>query len=161
MSSINWKRPGQPLNREDIKKVEEIFGVCFPEDYANCVQLYHGAKARPNGLDLNGNIRVFAMLLSFSDDSVYNIVKAYFDSKDRFKEGIFPFACDPSGNYFCFDYREDKNNPSIVFWSHEIAVNESDYSQEQLKRINISDAQEKAMERVCSSFTELLDMLHA
>lgn len=49
---------------------------------------------------------------------------------------------------------------SIVFWNHEIAVNESDYSQEQLKRINLSDAQEKAMERVCNSFTELLDMLH-
>lgn len=160
MNIIKWRRPDEPLNREDILKVERLFNVCFPEDYVNCVQLYHGASVIPYRLDLNGNVRVFANLLSFSDDSVDNIVKAYSNNKDRFKEGIFPFACDPSGNYFCFDYREDKNNPSIIFWNHEIAVNESDYSQEQLKRINLSDAQEKAMERVCGSFTELLIMLH-
>jgi len=161
MSSIKWRRPDEPLKRDDILKVERLFGVFFPEDYVDCVQLYHGASVIPYRVDLNGNVRVFANLLSFSDSSVDNIVKAYFDNKDRFKEGIFPFACDPSGNYFCFDYRKDKNNPSVVFWNHEIAVNESDYSQEQLKRINLSEAQEKAMERVCNSFTELLDMLHS
>lgn len=161
MSSIKWRRPDKPLKCEDISKIEELFSICFPKDYVECVQNYHGASVIPYRIDLNGNVRVLANLLSFADDSVDNITKAYFSNKDRFKDGIFPFACDPSGNYFCFDYREDKNNPSVIFWNHELAVNAADYSQEQLKRINLSDTQEKAMERVCSSFTELLSMLHA
>lgn len=161
MSSLIWRRPGDPLKHDDIAKVESLFGICFPEDYVNCVQLYHGASVIPYCIDINGNVRVFANLLSFSDNSVDNITKVFVSNKDRFKDGIFPFACDPAGNYFCFDYRKDKNNPSIIFWNHELAVSESDYSKDDLKKINFSDMQERAIERVCGSFTELLDMLHS
>ncbi|WP_010247870.1 SMI1/KNR4 family protein [Acetivibrio cellulolyticus] len=160
MKSIEWKRPDKPINREDIAKVEQIFGASFPEDYVNCIQLYHGGKAKPNGVDLNGNVRVFAKLLSFLDDSFYNIVNTYINNKDRFMDGIYPFAIDPGGNYFCFDFRKDKNNPTIVFWNHEIAVNASDYDPEDLKRFSLEEAQERAMEKVCNSFSELLGMLH-
>ena len=160
MSSLKWRRPGEPLKREDITKVEQLFGVSFPEDYVKCAQLYHGASVIPYCVDFNDNVRVFANLLSFADNSTDNIVKAYISNKDRFKDGIFPFACDLAGNYFCFDYRKDKSNPSIIFWIHELAVSELDYSQDELTRINLSDVQERAMERVCSSFTELLSMLH-
>lgn len=160
MSSIKWKRPDEPITREDILKVEGLFDICFPEDYINCALLYHGAKAKPNGVDLNGNVRVFANLLSFSNDSVDNIVKAYHNNKDRFLKGIIPFACDPAGNYFCFDFRKNKNRPSIVFWSHEIAVNADDYSPEDLKSFSIEEAQESAMEKVCNSYSQLLKMLH-
>ncbi len=160
MSPLKWRRPDKPLQREDISKVEELFDVCFPQDYINCVQLYHGASVIPYRVNLNGNVRVFANLLSFSIDSVDNIVKAYHNNKDRFVNGIIPFACDPAGNYFCFDFRKNKNSPSIVFWNHEIAVNEDDYSPEDLNSFSLEDAQERAMEKVCESFSKLLKLLH-
>ncbi|WP_010245370.1 SMI1/KNR4 family protein [Acetivibrio cellulolyticus] len=160
MSSIKWRRPGEPLRREDISKIEEIFGICFPEDYVKCVQQYHGASVIPYRVDLNGNVRVFANLLSFSNDSIDNIVQAYNNNKDRLMDGIVPFACDPAGNYFCFDFRKNKDKPSIVFWNHEIAVNADDYYPEYLKRFSLEEAQERAMEKVCNSFSKLLKMLH-
>jgi hypothetical protein len=40
-----------------------------------------------------------------------------------FPPGIIAFAADPFGNYFCFDYREGRENvdPPVVFWQHEAA----------------------------------------
>lgn len=34
---------------------------------------------------------------------------------------LVPFAFDPAGNLICFDYKNDKNNPVVVFWEHENA----------------------------------------
>ena len=30
---------------------------------------------------------------------------------------IVCFGMDGSGAYFCFDFREDKNKPSVIWWS--------------------------------------------
>ncbi|MCY8426886.1 SMI1/KNR4 family protein [Bacillus vallismortis] len=58
--------------------------------------------------------------------------------------GIVPFACDPFGNEICFDYRQNKDNPSGVFWDHEIAYKYSD----------------GALSHICDSFTELVDKFY-
>ncbi|MFH0347132.1 hypothetical protein ACHADS_11355 [Bacillus vallismortis] len=31
---------------------------------------------------------------------------------------IVHLACDPFGNQICFDYRQNRENPSVVFWDH-------------------------------------------
>ena len=160
MNKLKWRRPGMPITREDILKVEQYFNIKFPDDYVNCTLKFHGASVTPYCIDVNKRKRVFANLLSFSDESVDNIIQIYNSSKERLKEGLFPFACDPAGNLFCFDYRKNNENPSVVFWNHELAVNELDYSPEELKRFNLSEVQEKAVEFVCNSFTNLLNMLH-
>jgi hypothetical protein len=41
-----------------------------------------------------------------------------------FPKELIPFAPDGGGNYICFDYRNCKENPPIVFWHHEIEENE-------------------------------------
>ncbi|WML33909.1 SMI1/KNR4 family protein [Clostridium sp. OS1-26] len=160
MNKIKWRRPGTPLVREEIAKVECLVGYQFPNDYVSCALLYHGASAIPYCIDVNNRERFFANLLSFSDESVDNIIEIYNNCKERLKNGIVPFACDPSGNLFCFDYRNDKKNPSIIFLNYELSVNASDYSMNDLKRINLEEVQEKAIEFICTSFTELLNMLH-
>lgn len=160
MNEIKWRRPGAPLVREDIARVEAKAGFQFPNDYVSCALLYHGASVVPYRINVNNRERVFANLLSFSDESVDNIIEVYDNYKERLKNGIIPFACDPSGNLFCFDYRKDKKNPSIIFFNSELGVIASDYSTGDLKRINLEEAQEKAIEPVCGSFTEMLHMLH-
>ncbi|MDL5142231.1 T7SS effector LXG polymorphic toxin [Bacillus atrophaeus] len=62
----------------------------------------------------------------------------------RILPGIVPFACDPFGNEICFDYRLNKENPSVVFWDHEIAYEDPD----------------KALSHICDSFTELVNKLY-
>jgi hypothetical protein len=33
--------------------------------------------------------------------------------------GVVPFAEDGGGNLLCFNYRQDFDRPSVVFWSHD------------------------------------------
>ena len=160
MNEIKWRRPGSPLVRDDIERVEYLVGYKFPNDYVSCALLYHGASVIPYRIDCNKNERVFANLLSFSDKNVDNIIEVYNNCKGRLKNGIIPFACDPAGNLFCFDYRKDKEKPSIVFLNKELSVNTSDYSKNDLERINLEEVQEKAIEFICTSFSEMLNMLH-
>lgn len=41
-----------------------------------------------------------------------------------FPKGLIPFSQDGGGNYLCFDYRNCKENPPIIFWNHEVEENE-------------------------------------
>ncbi|MBK1809440.1 SMI1/KNR4 family protein [Clostridium sp. YIM B02505] len=160
MNDIKWRRPHPPVIMEDIKDFENLVGFKFPEDYVNCALLYHGASVIPYRVEVKGSEKVFANLLSFSQVSVDSIIKIYDNCKERLKNGIIPFGIDPSGNFFCFDYRRDMEKPSIIFLNNEINVIASDYSVDELKRINLEEVQENAIEFVCNSFTELLSMLH-
>ncbi len=56
---------------------------------------------------------------------------------------VIPFAEDPFANMLCFDYRKN-DQPKVVFWNHEKAC----------------DDKESAISYVCSTFTELMSMLH-
>lgn len=83
-------------------------------------------------------------MASFFKTDPFYIIDQYEGQKDRLIEGVYPIADDPFGNAFCFDYRQDPNNPSIVFWNHEEAF----------------ENPEKALTYVCSSFSEFLSNLH-
>jgi len=48
-------------------------------------------------------------------------VKKYDIYKPFLPYGVFPIAFDPAGNLLCFDYKDDENNPIVVFWEHENA----------------------------------------
>jgi len=56
-------------------------------------------------------------------------------------DGVYPFAFDPAGNYFAFDYRHSASAPFIVFLEHELET-EDGYLYDVL---------------VAGSFTEMLD----
>src|SRR5690606_3082757 len=84
---------------------------------------------------------VFDRLLSHDPNSPSYIVSTYNAVKDRLPKGIYPFAEDTFGNLICFDYREDMENPSIVFWDHERPDHKNIFP-------------------VCSSFTDLLNKLY-
>ncbi|MCI3197606.1 SMI1/KNR4 family protein [Bacillus sp. HU-1818] len=53
--------------------------------------------------------------------------------------GLFLF-----GNEICFGYRQNKENPSLVFCDHEIAYEDSN----------------GALSDICDSFTELVNKLY-
>jgi hypothetical protein len=62
------------------------------------------------------------ILLSFSETSksLY-IIDVYHHIKDRLVDNVFPFGNDPFGNHYCFDYRQSKQYPTVIFWNHEEA----------------------------------------
>jgi hypothetical protein len=133
----------EELNDYDrnVREVERVLSVKFPSDFLECIKTNNAGCPIPNCILINNNEEVFKHLLSFNLDSDFSILKIYNMLKERLADKIIPFARDPFGNYFCFDYRKSEN-PSIVFWeSEEASVN-----------INAD------LKKVCNSFTKLLGL---
>jgi len=138
---IRWRRT-KPIDISYIRKTEELLGIKFPEDYVQCVLENNSGIPTPKAFDPEGrNTAVFQRLLSHDPNSPTYIVSDYNAIRDRLPEGVYPFAEDPFGNFICFDYRKDKENPSIVFWDHE-------------------KPDHKNIFPVCNSFTDLLNKLY-
>lgn len=148
--AVTWQWSKAPITRKRIAKVEEQWGIRFPEDYIECALLHHGGHPSADVLDVPGRPgAVFNHLLSYVDAHSENenpgISQTYSLLKARLPKGVYPFAADPFGNYLCFDYRDKaKSGPSIVFWDHEFSRN-----------------REKAFTYVCGTFTELVRMLYS
>ncbi|MCX7568687.1 SMI1/KNR4 family protein [Tumebacillus sp. DT12] len=163
MNNLVWKYVKRRSSLEEIRKVEQELGVGFPTDYVECVLVNDGGRPRPNEVQLpSGHEVVFGVLLSFAEDDSNSLIESYRILEERLPTGVVPFADDPSGNCFCFDFSQDKDNPSIVFWYHEYALAREDYEYEGLGDSGKSYEEvlrEEAIRPVCGSFTELLSML--
>ena len=75
--------------------------------------------------------------------------------------GVFPIAFDPAGNLICFDYKDDENNPSVVFLEHENAGAKEILMREEA--LTEEQAEERARENVsyvADTFTDFLDKLY-
>lgn len=143
MSNITWIGVSEKeVTDNEIKQVEQYFNIKLPNDFIECVKKYDGGYPRPKVFDIPGlDESTFNDLLTLHIDDKYSIVQRHENIKDRLVDGIYPFASDSFGNFLCFDYRNNPESPTVVFWEHE----EEDI--------------EKAIYPVCSSFTELLNSL--
>ncbi|MEI4800390.1 SMI1/KNR4 family protein [Bacillus sp. FJAT-51639] len=143
MNNITWIGTSKKtITDEHIQQVEQYFGVKFPNDFVECVKLHDGGHPRPKAFDIQGQDgSAFSNLLTFDLESQYSIIQRYENIKDRLVDKVYPFGRDSFGNFLCFDYRNDLQSPTVVFWEHE------------------EEEMEKAVYPVCSSFTELLDSL--
>lgn len=143
-NEITWSDTNKALSDDEITQVEEKLGINFPKDYLEVVMKNDGGFPDPNVFFMNSNEESFNNLINLKVDAEYNIFKTMDMVKDRLVDGIVPFGDDPGGNLICFDYRSS-DEPTVVFWDHEIAG---------------GGDLEKAITFVCNSFTDLLDMLH-
>ena len=50
------------------------------------------------------------------DDGSILLEDLYYAPIELIKTKIIPFACDAGGYFFCFDYRNNRNDPSIILW---------------------------------------------
>ncbi|MCA1295004.1 SMI1/KNR4 family protein [Paenibacillus sp. alder61] len=137
---VTWKRVVGQINDAVIGKVEKTYNIAFPKDFKECVFQNNGGHPSPNIFYYkDGGEGVIDHLLSFTSDP--NIVVIYEFIRDEIPLGIFPFATDPFGNQICFDFRKNKEKPTIVFYDHE-------------------EVDEYSIIEICDSFSELLDSLH-
>lgn len=156
---VKWDYTDEKISVKEIMEVESLWKIKFPKDYVESAIYNHGGSPDPEEFLVENRSKVFGCLLSYCNNSPDNILEVYNRIKERLPKDIFPFGCDPAGNYICFDYRKSKSNPGIIFWEHELGVLESDYSQEQFKRIDLKEVQEKAIKPISSSFKEFIKSL--
>ncbi|WP_230574245.1 SMI1/KNR4 family protein [Bacillus rhizoplanae] len=161
MSKVQWRSPDEPIIREDVKNVEQELGINFPLDYIECVMKNNGAHVSPEVFEVEGKRKVFGTLLTYDMDDDENIIELFNDYKDTLPAELVPFAFDPAGNLICFDYKNDKNNPVVVFWEHENAGEKEMLMREE--GLTEEQVEERARENVfyvASDFTEFLNKLH-
>ena len=144
MNKIKWIIDEKEINSTIIENVEEYFGIKFPEDYKQCVLKNHGGSPIPHVFTIDGSEEMINNLIPFTEGSPYNMINTFKGVSDRLENHIIPFGIDPGGNLLCFDYRGDKEFPSIVFWHHEKAFLERD----------------DAVIKVSDTFTEFLNSLY-
>ena len=144
--SIEWLFCSeQEATLKDVVEVEKKFGIKFPIDYIDCILENHEGYPSLNVFDY-GKVKgaVFNHLLSFNQQEVDYLVQVRENIKDRLIDRVYPFADTPGGDYLCFDYRTNEENPPIVYWDHELAYEDS----------------EEGLFFVTNTFTELLSKLY-
>ncbi len=119
---IAWEDCRGELQDADVLSVEQALGVTFPEDYRECVKKCHGGRPRDNNFSFVDPVvgrmeSCLAVLLSFSDDDVENIVETHRRLQPYLPEGVIPIGDDGGGDFVCFQYTA-QDSPSVVYWHH-------------------------------------------
>ncbi len=85
-----------PIDRNEIKKVESVLGVAFPDDYVEFITFTNGAE---------GSIGENYLVL-WAIDEIIELNEAY--SVNEFTEGLVLFGSDGGGEAFAFDTRTNE-----------------------------------------------------
>lgn len=125
---------------EAVRETEQEFGVTFPADYLAVATVHQGARPEPESITLpDGTGTGFGRLLHFEDAPPHtNIISRRWVVQDWLPERVVPFA-DSSGDLWCFDFRADPANPTVVYYAH--------------------DDPNESLPVVASSFTDLINKL--
>lgn len=156
---MNWLYLKKLKKQNSIGEVENFFRIKFPQDFVEIVKIYNAGMPIPNTIDTSREQgKAFGELLNFNLDSEENIISIYEEMKNKIPENVYPIAMDPGGNFLCYDYREDYDNPKVVRWDHEQKfVIEGD-------KLIISDHQEESeyyyLDFVANSFAETISQLY-
>lgn len=117
MKTIQWDYKIQLDNLEVFEKIESQNTLKVPEDLKRFIIDNNGAYPTPNCVDINGVERVYDATLSFNEDD--NVATTVFEAlKIVDNPDYIPFAQDPFGNYFCYDWK----NETISFYSNEESI---------------------------------------
>ncbi len=120
---VTWRDGAIPNPRaasdDAVRNAEKALRVPLPADFLAVARTRQGAAPEPAGVDLPNGFRTDVDCLLHFEDSpfVSNILAARFPVLKVLPKGVIPFARDVGGDLFCFNYREDYDAPSVVFWS--------------------------------------------
>lgn len=117
-------------NTKTIKAFERERAVKFPGLYKQLVSRIDGGYLKRNIFFCtdpknNRTMRDSVGCFLAWGDYPYELFRDLVDSPPEFfPEGLIAFASNGGGDFICFDYRNCKENPPIVFWHHEYEENE-------------------------------------
>lgn len=143
-NKVIWNFSKGRLTTQEIGYVEDKLGIKFPLDYVEVVSTYNGGFPEPDTFIVDSREEMINNLINLKVAADYNIFQMIEAVSDRLDVGLVLFGRDAGGNLICFDYRSG-NDPTIVFWDHEIAGN---------------GERDKAISFICNTFTEFLNKLH-
>ena len=135
-----------PASDADVKKIEEIIQIKLPDFYVALIQKHDGGNIYADSFfyfDVYKNCKCkgsIGLMYSLSNGEE-SILRDWLYPSEFFPKGLVAFADDGGGNLTCFDYRNTKENPPVVFWSCE-------------------DDEGEDVHFIANNFEEFINMLH-
>ncbi|MCA1705516.1 MAG: SMI1/KNR4 family protein, partial [Actinobacteria bacterium] len=104
--------------------IQNRLGIRLPEDYLEVVRAHQGAAPSRDRIALpDGTTTSLSMLLHFEPEPAQFNLVSIVENADTAYGKLVPFAVDPDGNYFCFDYRgETGNSSSETRWNRPVVL---------------------------------------
>ena len=104
----------------DLDIIEKKQNIKFPEEYKRLYQ--SDFKEFSNRLEINVNDDVFRICKFLSAIEISDILAEFYDF---WGYDIVPIAETDYEDYICLYYKENRKNPSIVYWNYELALENS------------------------------------
>ena len=163
----------EEVDEECIKYLEDKWNVKFPKEYVEIVKKHNGTgvKFRETGgrkkfsiIKIDKHEETSFKLLSYSkfDEMQYSEIanaKEAYDNCVPDPKKMFPFSEDGGGNPLFFDYRKDKNEPSIVYLNHEQCFPAEYVEEADLEVKSLAEWQDETLKFVANSFHELIEKI--
>lgn len=159
--------------QQKINYLESAWNIVFPQDYLDMV-LDHD-RALPYSKDDNGEQKIGKIRLPKVGKMTVEMISlknmnsrgntttpieiAYNALKEALTANIFLITQNGNGDKHLFDYRQDKQSPSIVFIDHEDLITIDWLSEEQLRQKSLEEWQSEKLYLVCNSFSKFLDLI--
>lgn len=104
----------------DLDIIEKKQNIKFPEEYKRLYQ--SDFKEFSNRLEIHVNDDVFRICKFLSAIEISDILVEFYDF---WGYDIVPIAETDYEDYICLYYKENRKNPSIVYWNYELALENS------------------------------------
>ncbi len=115
MAELQWLYGKKLQNLNDITEFEKESNIQFPPEYKKIISQNDGATPIPQLFSVaDKSEKVFNYLIKSSlvQTMFFDLCREY--NPDHLL--LVPFADDPAGNFICFDFTTDRNNPQVVFF---------------------------------------------
>jgi SMI1 / KNR4 family (SUKH-1) len=154
MRQLNWLEPGHEIDASVVHGAQQELGLEFPRDYVDFIRQHNDASnPRESSFPLvregRRTVSNFGALISLQrhaaemerhrNPDIYGTIRML---GKQLPDRVVPFALTGSGDFICFDYRSDKDNPAVVYFSHDAAFTE------------------RAIIPLASGFSAFLDLLY-
>ena len=110
------------LTLDEIKSMEAMYNLSFPDSYLKHLLAYNGGQCEPNIFEFveneivtDSDIDWFLAIYDGEFDNLKDYIKTYKIEKIRLPLDLIPIAHDSGGNLICIS----SQNGGIYFWDHE------------------------------------------
>lgn len=147
----------EELNKR-IKKFEGEYDIEFPELYIN---MLHKKAERVLSCEImskgynNTQDREGIYFNTFQDGEIDDMFISNKQSIDVRPRGIIFFAYTSGGDAFAFDFKDNPNDPKIVFYDHNIVPPREDVEYDEIKLQGIEETQRKYYKTVYDNIEDL------